>query len=276
MKQVLVSAVVLLCLGAALIWSKPVIADDEESQPETGESPPEQTPEAAKKDDTSQPVQKRELKQPWNTVPARTLGVLFESIGNLVGKNILADKGVRYEPYPYFSEHYAYRDAEGEIRGAPGVVRLGFQRMSARHYSLSLEGVIRISSGVDLSAAGMVYDEKTRFDKHDRTKFSHVRLSYLISPLPGNILIRPGVGAAFLDTRSGVDIGLEIECFPQKPFIFRAGISHTYITNHHGVTDIHIGIGVLWGPMEFCIGYRGLVLREETVDGAYLTIGFWF
>jgi hypothetical protein len=274
MKQVLVSIAILLSL--ILVFSDPVVADDEESRPEAEQNPTEQPPDAGEEADKTQPVEKREQKQPWNTIPASTLGVLFESVGDLVGNNILTDKGFRYEPYPYFNEHYAYSDPESEIRGAPGVARFIYQRMSARHYSLGFEGTLRISSGFDLSAGGTVYDEKARFDKHDRTKFSRLRLSYLVSPLPGNILIRPGAGAAFLDTRSGVDIGLEIECFPQEPFVFRAAVGHTYITNHHGVTEFKVAIGVLWGPMEFCLGYRGLILREETIDGAYFTVGFWF
>jgi hypothetical protein len=277
MKRVLASAAILIvCLIALFHCCETALADGEEALPGTGQSPSEQPPGAGKETDKDQPVAKRELEQPWNTVPARTLGVLFESLADIVGNNILADKGFRYEPYPYFKEHYAYSDPKSEIRGAPGVARLTYQRVSAHHYSLSLEGALRMSSGFDLSASGTVYDEKTRLDKHERTRFSRVRLSYLVSPLPGNILIRPGAGAAFLDTRSGLDIGLEIECFPQKPFLFRASVGHTFITNHHGVTEINIGIGVLWGPMEFCLGYRGLVLREETIDGAYVTIGFWF
>ena len=274
MKRVLVSVAILLSL--TMVFSNSVVADDEEPRAEAVQNPPEQPPDTGEEADKTQPLEKREQKHPWNTIPARALGVLFESVADLVGKNILTDKGFRYEPYPYFKEHYAYRDEEKEIRGAPGVARFIYQRISRRHYSLSFEGALRISSGFDLSAGGTVYDEKTRFDKHDRTKFSRLRLSYLVSPLPGNILIRPGAGAAFLDTRSGVDIGLEIECFPQDPFVFRATIGHTYITNHHGITEFKVAIGVLWGPMEFCLGYRGLILREETIDGAYFAIGFWF
>lgn len=277
MKRVLASAAILTaCLIVLFHSCETALADGEESQPGAGQGTSEQPPDAQKEGDDTKPAQKRELEQPWNTVPARALGVLFQSVADLVGNNILADKGFRYEPYPYFKEDYAYSDPQSEIRGAPGVARLTYQRISAHHYSLSFEGALRVSSGFDLSASGTVYDEKGRFDEHDRTRFSRLRLSYLISPLPGNLLIRPGVGAAFLDTRSGLDVGLEIDCFPQKPFLFRASVGHTFITNHHGVTEINIGIGVLWGPMEFCLGYRGLILREETIDGAYITIGFWF
>lgn len=273
----LVVCVLFLCAlcGQALAddklkrFKKSVGADDSEEKEKPKPKIETETPSSSDDGEIEDEDEDEDL---WNIFLAAVFGEMFESLGEA----IFGDHGIRYRAYPYSKENYAFYDIDRDPRGAPGVFRAEYQRMNPDLYSLTWRMTLRMSSGFDFSITDTYYDERLRSHDHERMKYTRFRLNYLLAPLPGNILIRPGVGFALLEDLSGLDIGIEIEAFAQEPFIIRMGVSHTFLTNHHGVSDIDIALGVMAGPVEFALGYRGLITRDESIDGAYFSVGFWF
>jgi len=244
------------------------------------EEPEEPRPDGAPGAEGTMPAQETEQekadKDHWNTFLGSIFGDGLQGIGLTFSDAVFTDKGLRYRAYPYSKKDYIFSDKENKPRGAPGVTRLEYQRITPDLYSVTWRFCLRMTSGFDFSITDTLYNERLRNHDHDRAKYTRVKLSYLLSPVPGNLLIRPGMGYTAFDNTSGIDIGLEIDCFPQDPFTFHAGVCHTYIANHHGITDIDVALGVMLGPFEFLLGYRGLNLKDENINGVYISVGFWF
>ena len=274
-KLVLALAIVIFCTGQAA--ADPEADKPVEKTPEK-EAAPEETP--AKKQEAKPPVaeEKKEKKteKKWNTFLGSLFGTVFEGAGKTIHDVVLRDHGFRYGSYPYSLDKYAFYDPDTPPRGAPGVLRAEYQRISSDFYGLTWRLTLRMGSGFDVSVADTIYDEKARFDDHQRTKFTRLRISYLRSPASGNILIRSGTGVVAVGGRSGVDLGFELDCFPYKPFVFRAGFSQIFITNHSGVTEYDFALGVITGAFELAVGYRGIVMKRDDINGVYLSLGFWF
>jgi hypothetical protein len=201
---------------------------------------------------------------------------IFGSLFETVGSAIIEDHGVRYRAYPYAKEFYTFFDPDRPPRGAPGVLKMEYQRVSNRVHSLTWRLTLRMSSGFDLSITDSHYFERLHGGRLDWMAFTKVRLNYSFSPLPGNVLIRAGVGGAGLGSYAGIDAGLEVDWFFHPPFAFHVGVSHTTMRYGNGITDIDTAFGVMAGPVEFSIGYRGLISGHEEINGAYVSFGFWF
>jgi hypothetical protein len=248
-------------------------------EPEEEEQPPaEPVPEPAPADKPVEPAEGEKAKEDdhWNTFLGSIFGNTLQGVGLTFSDAVFKDRGLRYRAYPYSSKEYVFSDKKRPPRGAPGVLKLEYQRINPNLYSLTCRLTLRMTSGFDFSLTDTLYDERQRNHDHDRTRYTRMRLSYLLSPVPGNLLIRPGMGFTLFGDRSGADIGIEIDCFPQDPFTFHAGVCHTFITNHHGITDIDIALGIMAGPFEFALGYRGLATKDENINGIYFSVGFWF
>jgi len=212
--------------------------DESEAAPETEPAPEAPAPFA---DSAAEPEQEKADKDHWNTFLGSIFGDGLQGIGLTFSDAVFKDRGLRYRAYPYSKENYIFSDKENKPRGAPGVTRIEYQRIAPDLYSVTWRLCLRMTSGFDFS-----------------------------------VTVRPGMGYTAFDNTSGIDIGLEIDCFPQDPFTFHAGVCHTFITNHHGITDIDVALGVMLGPFEFSLGYRGLNLKDENINGIYISVGFWF
>jgi hypothetical protein len=149
-------------------------------------------------------------------------------------------------------------------------------------------------TGWDLYVISTHYEEKLRGGNHVHMDYVRFRLSRIFCHgpslvdmrdkddptrvikrrTPANFLFRFNFGGAVIDGRGGLDLGIEADWFFYKPFTFHAGAGHSFIGN--GISDIDIGLSVMTGPFEFSLGYRGLVTKGEQIDGAYISLGFWF
>ena len=274
-----------LCSSALTFFCSDALADGEQekSTREAGDEKPGPKDAAdaqrkieAPKLDLKEDGKEEEDEGDWNTFLGCFFGVVFEGIGTTVYDVVIRDHGFRYHAYPYSSEKYAFYDPDTDPRGAPGVLRLEYQRMNPRFYGLTERLTLRMGSGFDLSLVNTLYDEKSRFDDHERTHFTRLRMGYLRSPASGNILMRSGMGVASIAGRSGLDVGFEVDCFLSKPFVFRGGFSQIFVMNHKGVTEYDFSLGVIAGPFEFALGYRGVVMKRNDINGIYFSSGFWF
>lgn len=276
--MLLVFAATLLSLGQALADPQ---ADKPGDKAQEKEAKPEGAPDGepdAKAPDKSLKEGKKEEKteKKWNTFLGSLFKVTFEGAGKAIYDVVLRDHGFRYRAFPYSLDKYAFYDPDTPPRGAPGVLRTEYQRMNSDFYGLTLRLTLRMGSGFDLSLSDTTYDERSRFDKQDRMKFTRLRISYLRSPASGNILMRSGTGVVSVGGRSGLDVGFELDCFPYKPFVFRAGFSQIFIANHSGITEYDFALGVITGAFELALGYRGIVMKRKDINGIYLSLGFWF
>lgn len=211
----------------------------------------------------------------WNELMGEVFKDLFEAIGSLIYQEVFMNRGVRYRAYPYLKDNYVYH-GPGKLLRAPGLLKMEYQRINSDLYGLTWRLTLRMGSGYDLSTTSTHYDEKLRSGEHDRMDFIKVRLNRLCSPLDSNLLVRVGFGGAGLDGYAGFDAGIELDWFPQKPLALHAGIGHTAVHYGNGITDIDVAVGIMTGPFEFALGYRGLITRGEQIDGSYIRFGFWF
>jgi hypothetical protein len=238
----------------------------------------QETPEAP--EPSNEPIEKKRAKEKpeskWNTFPAAFLGTVLGAAGKGIYDVVLRDHGFRYAAYPYSRENYAYYDPQTEIRGAPGFLKLEYQRMNPDLYALTWRMMLRMGSGFDVSVVDTLYDEKTRFDDHERMKFSRFSLSYLRSPASGNILMRSGIGYVCIDDWAGPEFGFEVDIFPQEPFAIHLGFAQIFPVNHSSVTEYDFSVGLVTGAFELAVGYRGILSKRRDIDGAYVSIGFWF
>lgn len=211
----------------------------------------------------------------WNQFFGELFAAMFTAMGEAVKEEVFSDHGVRYRAFPYNKESYVFHACD-KIPRAPGVLRTQYQRINPDLYGLTWRLTLRMPSGWDFACAGTYYDEKLRSGDHDHLNFTRMRLNRLCSPLGTNLLVRAGLGLADLHGSSGLDLGAELDWFFHKPFTLRAGLNHSFVGRSRGVTDIDVAFGVMAGPFEFSLGYRGLITKGEQIDGVYISIGFWF
>jgi len=209
----------------------------------------------------------------WNELVGEMFAWMFTGIGHALNQALFTDQGVRYRAYPYNKPEYAYHSNERPPR-APGILRTEYQRVSRDLYGFGWRLTLRMPSGWDASASGIYYNERLSTGRHDRMSFGRFRLNCLCSPLEEQVLIRLGGGFAALGDRIGFDVGIEGDWFFKKPFAYHGQVSHSFIGT--GITDIDMGLGVFLGPVELVLGYRGLITRDEQLDGAFLSLGLWF